>query len=57
MSGMTEEKRVEESQESAEMVKPPYVPPTLQRIGSLGELTHTQTKGGVTQDGGGLSRV
>ncbi len=53
---MTEETRVEASQESAE-IKAPYAPPTFERIGSLGELTRTHTKGGVVQDGGGASRV
>ena len=40
------------------MDKRPYASPTLSRLGSLGELTHTLTKGGTGQDGaGGLSKV
>ena len=55
-TGMADEKRTEESQESADMVKP-YAPPSLQRIGSLEELTHTQSKGGTSGDGGFASRM
>ena len=55
---MTEDKRVAESQDLAEMDKRPYASPTLSRLGSLGELTHTFAKGGTGQDGaGGLSKV
>jgi len=56
--GMSEDKRVAESQGSAEMVKRSYASPTYSRLGSLGELTRTQTKGGIKNDpGGGLSKV
>ena len=55
---MTEDKRVAESQDKAEMTRQPYASPTLSRLGSLGEMTRTLTKGGIQQDGaGGLSKL
>ena len=56
--GMTEDKRVAESKDTAEMAKRPYASPTLSRLGSLAELTHTSGKGGTKNDpGGGLSKL